>query len=451
MIFVIALAVVTILSALLLVYAGSMRTEAAASAHAVAGARAGAVERGAEQWVLATVEQYTTPVSGGNTAATNVGFGQVDITTIPAAGLAVGDPAGGHGGGYFWLLNPDPDNDQVQRYGIVDESAKYNLNLAGVNELRVVPDVTQAVADSIVDWVDADEDPTGGDGAESSAYSGNGADAYPAKNSEFDTVDELLMVQGCTPAMLYGMDLNRDGVVDAAEQQAAAGVTQYTNDSTITDRRGFANYVTCYTTRAVPGQVAQRPRGGQLVQNTLGLINVNTAPAAVMYCIPGLTVADAQLLASQRQQNGAPATTDLTWVKSALGNSKYNQIFPYVTAQSYQYSADIVAVSGGRAGLQTGADRGRRANPAGQDRLPQGPDRLGLAAAGRRADGAAGRAWPAGRRGGGGPVRVSNPERQMELFSAGLARPKPASEGTPEDPDRTANDPGLRAYPQTPA
>ena len=343
-IFIIALAMITILTALLLVYAQEMRTEATASANQLAAARADTVEQGAEQWVLAQVETFTTPLSG-NTTANNVGFGQTDLTTIPAAALAVGDPA--KGGGYFWCLSPIPTDDQDYGFGIVDESSKCNLNVATADGLVNLPGMTQEAADSIVDWVSTGESPSASDGAKSSYYEGLGTDAYDCKDGPFDTVDELLLVKGVTPALMYGTDLNRDGVVDAAEQALGNGAAPAATLNGFNDRRGFANYVTCYTTRNVPGQpaVATGNRGGP-VQRSVGLINVNTAPEAVLMTLPGLTQSDADALVAQRTQSAITgANTDITWVRTALA-SKYALVSPYITGRSYQYSADVVAVSG---------------------------------------------------------------------------------------------------------
>ena len=351
-IFIIALAVTTILAALLLVFAREARTDVASSANQYAAARAATVEQGAEQWVLATVETYTTPVvASANTGPNYVGSGNTDITTIPAAGLAVGDPA--KGGGYFWCLSPNPTDDQDYQFGIVDEGAKLNLNAATATQLALLPGITQQAADSIVDWVDPDETPTNGDGAESTYYGGLGNDAYASKNSSFNTVDELQLVAYCTPSILYGMDLNRDGVVDATEENVAATAAPAANVNGVTDRRGLVNYVTAYTTRAVPGQAAtpQVAPPGVVLQKTVGLVNLNTASAAVIMCLPGLSQTDAQTVISARTQSntGAPPTS-LTWAQTALGPGKWNTVQPYVTALSYQYSADIVAVSGdGRA------------------------------------------------------------------------------------------------------
>jgi hypothetical protein len=75
-----------------------------------------------------------------------------------------------------------------------------------------------------------------------------------------------------------------------------------------------------------------------------GLVNVNTAPEEVLMCLNGLTQSDADALIAQRQ-NAADLTT-VAWVYDALSKSKATGILNSITARSYQYSADIVAVSG---------------------------------------------------------------------------------------------------------
>ena len=88
---------------------------------------------------------------------------------------------------------------QVQ---ILDASARLNLNTVTREALLTLPGVTEEIADSIIDWRDADDNP-GAQGAESDTYQ-----AYPrpysAKNGPFDLVDELLLVKGITAPLLYG-------------------------------------------------------------------------------------------------------------------------------------------------------------------------------------------------------------------------------------------------------
>jgi len=74
-----------------------------------------------------------------------------------------------------------------------------------------------------------------------------------------------------------------------------------------------------------------------------GLVNVNTASAAVLACIPGIGPDNAQNLVSYRLSNPA-ALTSFAWLQSVLSAALIRRAGPYITDQSYQFSADIAAV-----------------------------------------------------------------------------------------------------------
>lgn len=125
-----------------------------------------------------------------------------------------------------------------QRFGVIDEGGKLNINSmialdatgeALYNALLKIPNVTPEIADAIVDWVDAD-DTRRASGAESSEYSSL-PNPYKAKNGPLNSLDELLLVQGVTPDLLYGGDRNRNGVMDEGDTSAD---------------RGWADYLTVY-------------------------------------------------------------------------------------------------------------------------------------------------------------------------------------------------------------
>ncbi len=82
-----------------------------------------------------------------------------------------------------------------------------------------LPGMTAEAADSILDWLDEDDDPRPY-GAELDYYS-TLPTPYEPTNGPITSVEELLLVKGVTPSMLFGVDANRNGVVDAAEQQNA--------------------------------------------------------------------------------------------------------------------------------------------------------------------------------------------------------------------------------------
>jgi len=79
-------------------------------------------------------------------------------------------------------------------------------------------------------------------------------------------------------------------------------------------------------------------------EETVGLINVNTACEEVLLCLPGLEQSDVDSLISKREGLDEELDTIL-WVTKALDETKSKAIGSYITVQSYQYSADIVAAS----------------------------------------------------------------------------------------------------------
>jgi hypothetical protein len=127
------------------------------------------------------------------------------------------------------------------RYGVTDESAKLNLNSlmrldpTGDTLYRALlnlPNMTADIGDAIVDYLDAD-DTARTAGAESSYYAGL-SPPYQAKNGPLNSVDELLLVKGVTPQLLFGADRNRNGKLDPGE------------DAGTDFSRGWAEFLTVY-------------------------------------------------------------------------------------------------------------------------------------------------------------------------------------------------------------
>ncbi len=115
------------------------------------------------------------------------------------------------------------------RFGLIDESARLNPNALigfGLDDeltremLMYLPGMTEDVADAILDWVDADDD-TRDYGAETDVYL-MFSPPYEAKNGPLESVDELLLVDGVTPELLFGEDANRNGLLDPNENDGEA-------------------------------------------------------------------------------------------------------------------------------------------------------------------------------------------------------------------------------------
>jgi DNA uptake protein ComE-like DNA-binding protein len=79
--------------------------------------------------------------------------------------------------------------------------------------------MTEEIADAILDWLDEDDD-TREFGAETEFYSGL-SPPYGPTNGTPATVEELLLVRGVTPSLLFGLDLNRNGFADPHETGGA--------------------------------------------------------------------------------------------------------------------------------------------------------------------------------------------------------------------------------------
>lgn len=146
---------------------------------------------------------------------------------------------------------------------VIDEGSKLDLNAGQADAevwrhflviLGMDEDDAGPIASAIVDWRDQDDKPTvldkeaddaGAEDTEDTYYNPdqdesdleNDGPAYVNKNANFDMVDELLLVQGMTPEILYGGD------VDATSRRRR-GSSRHGRD----EFPGLYDYVTCYNT-----------------------------------------------------------------------------------------------------------------------------------------------------------------------------------------------------------
>lgn len=155
--------------------------------------------------------------------------------------------------GRFSVVAPNLNDDGIPegyRFGLVNESSKINVNALPYYDnwqpgsarqiLLSLPQMTEEIADSILDWVDADDE-VREFGTEGSYYRGQ-SPAYDVKNGPMDSLDEMLLVRDVTPELLFGLDVNRNGVLDDNE-------TVGTNASSLEADMylGWANYITLFS------------------------------------------------------------------------------------------------------------------------------------------------------------------------------------------------------------
>lgn len=155
------------------------------------------------------------------------------------------------GRGYFSVIAPIEGDPAAtgSRNGLIDESGRLNVNQIASFELDEVqsrqllmylPDMTEEIADAILDWIDTNEKARA-NGAESDYYSSLDP-PYESKNGQLDAVDELLQVAGITADLLYGEDANRNGLLDPNEDDGTANEPFDNADGVL--QAGWAAYLT---------------------------------------------------------------------------------------------------------------------------------------------------------------------------------------------------------------
>jgi type II secretory pathway component PulK len=169
--------------------------------------------------------------------------------------ISLPDMEGTGQGGKFTLVAPiDPDHPTsggLYRPGVTCEAGKININAAMKRDatgaqlfgmLSKLPNMPPELAAAIVDWVDSNYDiyidgDSGPIGCEDEYYSALSPPSR-CKNGPLDSLDELLLVRGMTRELLYGVDLNKNGISDADE--ANSGSTD----------RGFSAFLTVHSREA---------------------------------------------------------------------------------------------------------------------------------------------------------------------------------------------------------
>jgi type II secretory pathway component PulK len=100
--------------------------------------------------------------------------------------------------------------------GPADAHAKLNINIATRDQLLTIePFMAEDIADSILDWIDEDDD-VREVGAELGYYQST-AYAYLPRNGSMQNIQELELVAGVDPQDVRGEDWNLNGILDDNE------------------------------------------------------------------------------------------------------------------------------------------------------------------------------------------------------------------------------------------
>jgi len=372
-----------------LYFGRSMALEYRAADNSVSGLEAAHAIEGARRYVAFVLANLEEPGT------------MPDIETYPWEQVPVGDAA-------FWLIGrrSEDEPDDVPVFGLVDEASKLNLNMDIDPEqmrgmLESLPDMPTDLAAAIIDWRDTDFDLTP-DGAESETYLLLDP-GYYCKDSGFESVEELRLVMGAEWDVLYGEDANRNGVLDPNENDGDETRPDDDRDGTLDP--GLLEYLTVYSREPNkrddgsarinikndedgalqplleetfgPDRAEQIRRATSGVQANVdsvleyytlsgmtleefsqigdalgvsddefsaGLVNVNTAPEAVLACLPGIGEEYASQLVAYRQGKTTDELGAVAWVAEVVDDESARLAGPYITTRSYQYTADVAAV-----------------------------------------------------------------------------------------------------------
>ncbi len=382
---IVVLSVIVFLSSLLLVFARQMQVEGIAASNDVAQAQAHAVAMGVVAGIKADLQD------------------SLDAGSAPTVSFVEAE-AGQVGEGLYWIIRTDFATSDEYTFGVVAQNSRVNLRGMGRSVLERLPGFNVDTANAIADWRDQDDEVESG-GAESSYYLSR-SEPYYAKNAAFESIGELLLVRDMDENVLYGEDWNRNGVLDPNENDANASDPPDNANGVIDP--GLYDYVSAYAREpnvtasgqariniddptnelaSFLAQVLDDDRNAEVTANIFrardeagredpfentvdfkfkaGLVvvvyaqfedlitttnaralsrlfNAYETPAEILGLIPGLEASDGQRIADGRPET---ATNSLGWLVDVLDEEKAVLAAEYLTPRSYQYRADIVAVS----------------------------------------------------------------------------------------------------------
>ena len=264
---------------------------------------------------------------------------------------------------------------------IEDASGRLNVNTATIEMLSALPGMNQEMVDCLLDWRDSDEQPRG-QGAEREFYETLDPPYEPA-NGRLEIVDELLVVKGWTPTLLYQpqeperselpladlltvrageRDVNAQGqarlnlntaTAEQIERRLGSGV----GSALVAYRQQRGLFVSLADLFDMPGailedavildEVTVAPSAG--IRNT---VNVNTAPAQVLAALPGSDDGLAQAIVDRRESDQGAFETKGDLIE-VISPDRLQQMIDHVSTRSALWLVTATARPAGGPGYRT--------------------------------------------------------------------------------------------------
>jgi DNA uptake protein ComE-like DNA-binding protein len=121
---------------------------------------------------------------------------------------------------YFSVFAAGDAESGPVRYGLSDEASKLNVLEANESQLVKLPRITTAQAQALLDFLDVDNVPRT-EGAEQDYYN-QLRFPYLIRDGTLETLEEILLVRGFGPEVLYGEDANFNYRLDPNEDDGDA-------------------------------------------------------------------------------------------------------------------------------------------------------------------------------------------------------------------------------------
>ncbi len=314
---------------------------------------------------------------------------------------------------YFTVYSAASSDDALHevRHGLTAEAGKLNLNAAQSTNFIHLPRMTVPLIAALRDFIDFD-DVLRPDGAEQAHYDSL-ARPYTIRNGPLDTLDELLLVRGFTPSLLYGEDSNMNWRLDLNENDGDERFPSDNGDGRLD--RGLSPFLTVssydpnednegiprtdlnhpndplpqvefpealtnfiFQLRATKQRlgnaadlleakfVATNAAGGKrevssgiTKENVAlaldlfttspdsrvdGLVDINTAPIAVLRTVPGIDEPLAESIVSARRSISPERRGSIAWLlqEGVVDTAQFKQLASFLTARSFQYSFHVV-------------------------------------------------------------------------------------------------------------
>ncbi|HVM62784.1 MAG TPA: helix-hairpin-helix domain-containing protein [Verrucomicrobiae bacterium] len=374
-----------------LYFANSMALELRASDNRANGIVADEAIEGAARYVAYVLTTY----------ATNGVM--PDLTEYQTEAVPVGDA-------HFWIIGRDNSypvaHPERVAFGLVDESSKFNLNTVSTNTLSLLPRMTADVLNGILDW----RNPNSNGGTElyyamaQPPYQRKGApfESVDELRLVYGTTMDILVGNDINRnGVLDSSEPDEDGngqvdpgIIDyltvySREPNTHSDGTPLVNINNQAQLRallqsnfggGRANQIMGrlgFGTATRPGATNAPARATAVTMNgllqfylrsglseaefqqiypditvggaayTQGRVNINTASANVLSCLPGMDIGTAQQVVSYRQSNPNNLGS-IAWIVDALGRGSTAvlglETGDYITTRSFQFTADIAAV-----------------------------------------------------------------------------------------------------------